>query len=409
MACCYILKMYSPYGVLVAGNITDFISLTWARTENAAGSFDFMLPAYYYDLGIGKDYIFEIYDCSSGEAILDGETCWFVRKIEVRPEEGCGEVVVLSGHDTTGLFLRRIVAWFSADSPPEGFNDEGYKTASALVALREIFYENFGAGVAGAGSPISVTDPTESPEPFPTFTAQNRLMQAPTYPGIVIAPVPPSTPAPPTVIQDIAWQQVLSVMQSIAQVSTEQRLPIIFDIVYRPGDFGGLGELEYRLWIKQRGLTRDIVFAPEIGNLNDPVLTKDWTEEVTWVHVGGPGTGIGRLVAGVVDPEASLSSPFYPIEGFVELSDESNNSQLALENAGKAELAAKRGKITVAGNVAQTPYSTFGVHYGYGDVVTARYRDEQVTARITQYSVSVNDNSCEITIPLSGESFVEQA
>lgn len=408
MACCYILKLYSPFGVLVAGNITDFISLAWARTENNAGSFDFMLPGHYADLGISRDYVFEIYDCSSGQAILDGETCWFVRKIEIRPEEGCGEVVVLSGHDTTGLLARRIVAWFSADSPPEGFNDPGYKTADALVALREIFDENFGLGVATAGAPISVTDPTESPEPLPAFTAQNRLMQAPTYPTIVIAPIPLSTPAPPIITQDIAWQQVLSVMQAIASVSTEQRLPIIFDIVYRHSDFGGLGEFEFRLWVKQRGITRDIVFAPEIGNLRDPALIKDWAEEVTWVHVGGPGTGALRLVAGVVDPVASHSSPFYPIEGFIDLNDESNNSQAALENAGRAELAAKRGKITVTGNVSQVPGSLFGVHYNYGDTVTSRYRGEQVLARISSYSVSVNDNSCEVTIPLSGETFIGQ-
>lgn len=393
----YIIKLFSAQGQLVAGNIRDHIHLTWARNENAPGAFEFTLPGYYQDYDIGRDYVFEIYDCTGRKPVLDGETCWFVRRKEVRQEEGCGEVLVLSGHDTLALLDRRLVAWFSANSPPDGFTDPGYKTVPAITAIKELFLENFSGDVLdvpAAGVPISVTDPEESPDTLPAFSAANRIM--PVSFGII------GSEASTVIVQDVAWQKALSMMQSIAETSKQAGTPIIFDIVYRPSPAGALGDFTFQIWLNNRGIIQPVVFSPSIGNLNSPSKVEDWTEEATWVHVGGPDSGEDRIMAGVVDPKRSGTSPFYPIEVFLDLNDGSN-SEAALLTAGKAELARLQGKLTITGEAVQGPGYAFGVDYGYGDVVGVGYGRDKVSARISQYSVTVADGKREISIPLSGE------
>lgn len=400
------ISLYNERGVLVAHGLHDIVDLDLARAENQAGAFTITLPGLYLDLGIGPDWIIEVHRQVGENWVLDGDTCWFVRRIEEYTDPEQGLLVVLSGHDTTGLLARRIVAWFGEDNPPEGFDGMGYKTQPADDMIRLIFNENFGPGVNTPGAPPSVTDPLEiPPDPVRDYNSSSRIMLRPPWPPIGEQSLLGQARV---VSHDIAWRNCLEVFREISESSAQEGQNIIFDIVYRSNDLSGIGAFDFRVWMNQRGKAHEnLVFGEEQGTLNNARFVRDWTEEATWVHVGGPGQGDLRLVVGALDPGATDQSPFYPIETFVDSGETSENVDSLVMDAA-VELYRRRGKYTLTGELIQTPESYFGVHYEYGDSVVVRHRDVEFTARISSYRLLFNRDGLEITIPITANKIIRE-
>lgn len=119
-----------------------------------------------------------------------------------------------------------------------------------------------------------------------------------------------------------------------------------------------------------------------------------------WVHVGGAGQGDLRLMGGVADGTSIKSSPFYPIETFVDAGEAFTED--AMIQAAKAELSNRRAKITVGGDILQSDEFRFGREYKYGSTIAAFYRNITVKATITQYSIEFSDGVENVSIPLEG-------
>lgn len=397
-------NLFDPSGNVVVPSAGDYISLDYQRSRNEVGAFEIILPPYYQSLGIGPDWVFEFYRMTSSGLVIDGGTCWFARTFEeIYDADQCGAVVI-GGHDTIGLLRRRIVAWFAPDAPPPGFNGEGFKTAPADDAIREIFQENFGSKVAFPGTPPpSASNPVGFPNPT-NYDENDRRMAS----NRAIIEELPGTGTAPIVAQEIAWQNTLQVMQSFANAAAQQdpKRSVIFDVSYSPSGTGRLGTFEFKVWTGRRGSVRSgLLFSPENGTLSGATYRRDYTEEANWIHVAGPGNGTSRIVAGVVDQERSRS-PFYPIEKFVEKADAETNSQEALEGAGQAALNAATLKASLAGDIVQLPGFEFGVDYLYEDAVQAAIRGVTFDSVISNFNVHVEDNECNIEIKFSAERFL---
>lgn len=405
MACVDVLfNLFDNNGRTVVAGAKNFLSLEYQRSENEIGAFEIVLPPFYRDFGIGPDWVFEFYrNMSDGMQILDGNTCWFARRFEeIYERDQCG-LLTIGGHDTVGLLKRRIVAWYAPGDAPPGFNGEGFKTQPADDAIREIFQENFGSKVDGPGAPPSVTSPVGYPEPT-NYTAISRRMAA----NRRISEEETGSGSAPIVALEIAWQDALQAMQSIAQSASQQdpKKKVLFDIVYTPSNFGRLGQFDFRVWTGARGSTRSgILFSPEYGNLLNARFTQDYTDESNWVHVGGPGSGTDRIVAGVVDQRRSRS-PFYPIESFVEKNDLEVVAEESIIGAGQAELNARGEKVTLAAEVVQLDNFEFGVNYEYGDLIQAAVRGVTFESTVSNFRVTAQDGAVDVEVSFNAERFL---
>lgn len=396
--CCDILfNLFSPAGQVVVAGAGDFLSLDYQRSENEVGAFEIVLPPHYRSLDIGPDWIFEFYRVVDGQPQLDGETCWFARRFEeLYTDSQCGAIVI-GGHDTMGLLKRRIVAWFAPDNTDPGVTGEGYKTRPADLAIREIFQENFGSLTTAGTPPPSVTAPAGFPGPT-SYNEASRQMSIEEDTGAGSGPV---------VVQDIAWKNALEAMQSFASASAQQdeTQRVLFDVLYTPSGSGVLGEFEFRVWNGSRGVDRTgVLFSPEYGNLLNARLIRDFTDECTWVHVGGTGSGTARVVAGVAD-QGRERSQWYPIECFLDLNQQETNAQEALVGAGQAHLNTHRGDVSLSGDVVQELF-LFGRDYFFGDSVQGQAGGFKFLSRISNFGVHVEGGECRISIDFKSDRYV---
>jgi hypothetical protein len=329
-----ILNLYRPNGTLVAAGLTDFLSIDYQRSENEIGAFEIILPIHYLDFGIGRDWIWEIYrEAIPGQVVLDGETIWFTRRIEIVTEAQESSIIV-SGHDTMGLLKRRIVAWQSIADQAEGGNNQAYKTRPADDAIREVFIENFGSGVGEADIAPAQKIPSppatvyEEPDIGIPFTVSDRVMVQVQEEDVQNL----DEPAAPIIVQEIQLQNALEAMQSIARESAQRGTKIIFDIAYVPGQGAVLGDLLFRVWVTQRGTKQPgIQIGPDYGNLIDARFVTDYTDECTWAYVGGSTEHPTRIIASIVDPELTRANPWYPSECFVDLPDLTNRADITVD------------------------------------------------------------------------------
>lgn len=403
----YDLRVFTADGLSVLPSLTDFFALKFSRSRNNPGAFELTLPPDYPESYFGEDTIIEIWRSVDGRTwgLID-QTCWFVREIEYDLDDDGRELLFVRGHDTTGLLNRRIVPWFSLSSAGAGANAPGYKTAPADTLIAELWDENFGSLVEGTlvdsynTPPPSVTAAAGWDFSAPVLTAKLRQMRRPPFGAMRRTVMADSAP---TIEQQTSWANVGDAMRSVSDAAEAKGQKIWFDIVYRAGSASELGDFTFQVWINNRGadLTRAVVLSPHYGTMAATKWRRSWTELANWVHIGGAGQDDLRLVAGILDDESIMRSPFYPIETFIDGGE--IYAEDALLDLGRVELRRRRGLRTVSGEVVQSPEVRFGREYTYGDVVSAFYRDTTVLGEIQSYSIEVADGAEKIDIPLEGE------
>lgn len=402
----YELRVFTPQGLPIASSIPDVLSLSISRTENAPGAFEVTVPADYEDAVFGEDHIVEIWRSIDGRSwqLID-ETCWFVREIEYNLDDDGKETLTVRGHDTTGLLARHVVAWPAFGSANTGANVPSYKTAPADTAIYEIWLENFGDGVAG-----TLADAFTSPSPsvsnsivvgdqsFIPGPQQRRLPRT----SFGEAKVGEDGEQGPVVEADVAWATGLEAMKRIAEAAAADGIRVSFDLLYYAGDASAVGAFEFKVFIGERGadLSDGVVLSPYWGTMKNAKLRRSYGEMANWVHIGGAGQGDLRLMGGVADGTSIKSSPFYPIETFVDAGEAFTED--AMIQAAKAELSNRRAKVTVGGDILQSDEFRFGREYKYGSTIAAFYRNITVKATITQYSIEFSDGVENVSIPLEG-------
>jgi hypothetical protein len=403
----YELRVFTSYGLPVAGPITDIFSLSIARSRNNAGAFEATLPPDYDETIFGEDYVIEIWRSIDGRnfSLID-DTVWFVRDIEYDLDDNGREVLYVRGHDTTALLNRRVVAWFSFGAAVPGANAPSFKTAPAATAIYEIWEENFGGNVEG-----TLADSFNTPPPSVTSAVGWTATGTPLSALLRLLPRSPTGPLPtlPVVLEgiivdgvEIAWMPALDAMRQIADISEQQGEKVWIDIVYTAGETSRLGNFSFKVWTGNRkaDISETVVLSPYWDTMKSAKWRRNYTEMANWVHVGGPGQGDLRLVAGITDSNAVVRSAFYPIEAFIDAGEVYDEAGLI--SLGRAELWRRRARTTISGEIRQSPDLRFGRDYGYGNIVSAFYRNAQVTSTIESYTIDLDNGIENISIPLEG-------
>jgi hypothetical protein len=383
MAATYTIWLSSPTGERIAV-LDRFVRLEYRRRVNDAGfgmglfgrvSYPFTLMLSWPSLPpslvrlFQRDYRLEVWRSVDGGLLeLDTETVWFIAQV-VQRVTGRGErVLIVHAEPATSLLSRRIVASASGGSRAQ-------KSGPADDLIRAIVREHFGSA-AGTERDVSawLTIPTEG---------EDRSGGA-------------------SVSKAFAWRNVLTVLQELAEASAEAGIPLFFDVVApTPSTLRFETYAQVRGTDHSRGNSRGmepVVLSVETGTLTDVVRSVEWREEITAVYVGGQGARESRAVVEVSDAARAARVPFGRCEVLHDARQVAMTEGLTSE--GHTRLREGQPAVTFSAQVVNRPSALYGVHWRFGDRVTAEFEGEVLTCRVDQVQVVVTRDGEKVTANL---------
>lgn len=283
------------------------------------------------------------------------EIIGLIRSLDQATSSSGVELLAVSGPDQGDLITRRIVAFFAG-------TDEANKSGAADDVIKEYADENFGSSAVGTRR---------------SWTSDGVSIQTDLTLG-------------PTIDRQASWRNLLTVFQDVVDSAQSEGTRTYYAMApVSPEDF------ELRTWINQPGqdLTDEVVFSLERGNLDNPSLTYDYTQEVTVVYSGGQGQGTGRMLAIITDTTRINSSVFNRREVF---HDARNSETLnAVISEGKSRMAEGVPILRFTGDIRDTPKTRYGVDWRLGDRVTVSYKGQQFDSIINAVRVRVDGGGQE--------------
>lgn len=339
------------------------IKLTAVRVENAVGAMEIILPDIEGREDFHKCQIVEIWRSEGDISEPFGETSYFLMDWEREINKG-EEIVKLLCVDANWLLTTRIVAYDAGTSQTD-------KSGKADDIMKEIIYENFGAGAI--------------PErQIPSLAIQRDLS------------------ASETVEKAFTRRNVMTVCQELADAATEKGTNTYFDVVRT-----GLGEFEFRTYTNQRGVDHGFgsddvrMVGKGLGNFEDSTFGEYHSQAWNYVYAGGQGEGDQREVVESFDASRiEVGTPFNRVEKFRDARNTETTSGLEAE----ADAHLKEGKPSkiITGKLLDAPGLRFGTHYRFGDVVAVDAFGKKLDCHISTVRV-VYDGSETIDVRLKGE------
>jgi hypothetical protein len=195
-------------------------------------------------------------------------------------------------------------------------------------------------------------------------------------------------------------------LQGIAQTAKENGDYLVFDTVRT-----GRAKFEFRTYYGQRGNDRArgggnrLIVSAEAKNFANPHLMKThWTEK-NRIYAGGTGIESERKVGEYTNSEAENRSIWWMREGWTQ--NNLTDVVATLENTAEAEAYNYRARTILTGSLVQSKSLQFGITYGFGDKITAKYLGVAVDCHVDAVSASVRSGRGrafeQITANLRGE------
>lgn len=344
--------------------INDYISCEYWRTVNGIGGFQFLMGSNFDDRLIAPvDRLIEFWRTPDGgmeQLMMVG----FVRWWEWAETADGHELYSFGGPDQNDLIDRRIVAYYAASAQAD-------KIDNADDMIKAIIRENMGS--------LAPLDEALRPRAYDP----NYFTVAPDYGHA------------PSITRRFAWRKVLPTIQEICDSSRDLGTPLYFEIV--PGALSA--HFEFRTYINLLGVDRTVttalspvIFSVDNGNLAEPKKREDWSDEWNYVYGGGQGEETDRIIDPEDDPWRMHRSIYNRRECFQDAREE--DTQIGVANKAYQRMQQDRPKIRYAAKLLDSPQSIFGVHWNYGDKVTARYRGEW-DGMINAYRIQLDEDGNE--------------
>lgn len=368
MGASYQIEVATAVGTRLA--VLDlWTSLDYTRTVNGTGTLNLTLPIGAYPLGyFSEDNRLYVYRTpTGGTQYLDGEACWFIRKLD-KVLTGKGEKFYeLTAFDANYLLSSRIVN-YAPGSACADMTDQLDDMAKAVVR------SNLGA---------SSTDATRSLGGYLAFQ--------------------PDLAAGPAASRSMSMRNVADAIKEMADASASTTYMAYDTVVADPTS----GALEFRTYTGQRGVDHrfpgginPVVLDPNLGNLADIRLSYDWTQEVTVAYVRGSGASAAG--ASAIDSTRANVSPFNRREVVVSAYGTSGSALWASQAA--AAVRAGRPRKTFTATVLETPGTIYGVHWGFGDYLTVNFDNEAIDCRVEKVNINIKNSNETIRVSLRSES-----
>jgi len=309
-----------------------------------------------------------------GTWTLEGEGPWLLSKWVKGISKDGARTWKLTAEPLMTLLKRRHVLYYA-----NGTN--ALYTLPAEQFLKALFDNNLGAN--GDGSPLNVVGSITGRDwgAYMTYAPVQFLG--------------------PTITKQMAWRNVLPVMQEIAKSSTGSGVPMYFDLVQSGAIF------EFRVYVGQRGIDRStgtgrLIVSAERGSLGGDIeYGIDWSDSASVVAAGGQGQDAARLVTPLADVAAVGRSPFGRREAWVDATQVTTFTGLATE--AYQELRARRPKRILTGDLLSVPGAVYGLDWGFGDKLIAEFEKESYTATVDAVTVTLDGGKEEIKAAIRGE------
>jgi len=199
----------------------------------------------------------------------------------------------------------------------------------------------------------------------------------------------------PTITKAFSYRNVLAVLQDLVLEAREAGTDVYWDVA-------PVSQMawEFRTSTGQPG--RDHTYpggnppvhlSYEEGTLAEPVLDEDWTDEATFVYAGGQGEEDARIIETAEDTARSGRSIFGRRERFIDARQETSSD--AVQAAAYQALSEGRPSSRFAARILDQPGCQYGLHWSWGDKVTAVYRGRSFDCVIRSVAVSVDSNGKE--------------
>lgn len=361
------LRLYTRTGTLTHV-LTDFLSLAYARRVNEVGFCQFTISGSHSAVAsLDPDAAPVVEVWRKDYASASDWRCDFAGRIRYRQQRTDANGIdscTLRAVDGIGLLALCTVAYTAQTASRNTWT----ATPAETIAKQIVTYNATSAGTVADGREVAVS-------------LSGVTVEADAAGGS-------------TITTSCAWQNVLAALRGITAVGN--------------GDFDMIRTApavwEFRWYSSQRGTDRSttVVFALNYGNMAQPQLTEDHTNEPTVAIVGGQGVEGARTVAIVTGPNFALDANAAEI--FINASHLSDATELIA--VGAARLNAERAVEDIQFEALQTPGSRYAEHYDLGDLVAVRYLTYSAIKQITAITVEVTGDGESITIDTSAISTV---
>lgn len=349
----------------------QYAALSYALKVNEPGVLELTLPAS-FDINLLKiDGQIEIYrEYGFTGMHLEGDTAFFIRRIG-RPTLSNGvKVRQITAYSALDIMKRRIIPYAAGTSYTEKVGipwDD---------MMREIVWENYGPGASYAGVSYG-DDPARNLEPW--LTTEPYL-----HYGVSFATT-----------HTFPWRIVLNTLQDIVNEVRSNGVYCTFDVVRV-----GPAEYEFRVFLGARGIdhsatsAQPVIVSEEHYNLSSPNFEDDWQEEKNFIYATGQGEEQDRVVRTAQDDARIGISPF----NRQEFNEDSRQHSLpeSVQKQADTALEANRPKRRFTGTITQTEGCLYGVHWGWGDIVTAEYEGLSFDCHVEAVTVDIDANGTEI-------------
>ena len=360
----YQVDWYDDEGIKI-GVIQAFTLLEYVRTENAVGSMVLTLPRglmKYEDFKVGQ--IFEIWRDKNGTLELQNETAYFLQDWQFFANSNGEEYVRLYASDANWLLDTAIVAAFagSEDAEMTGIPDD---------LMKDIVSKQLGNTASAWRQKVTV---------------QGKVGAG----GASIS-------------KAFAYRNVLDVVQELADLANEGGVYLAFDVVRTaPGTF------QFRTYAGQRGTNHSRtsgdprLVGKQYGNLSEAAFGTYHADERNWICVAGQGEEDARVLVFRENLDRQGASKWNRREYFKDSRDV--DVQAELEADGDAALNEFKPKQVLTGRLHDTYGMMYGVHYQFGDILTAQAFGYNVDCHVSSVSVNVDqDGGEQIDVRLRGE------
>jgi len=265
-------------------------------------------------------------------------------------------------YDHNELLRRRISAYYA------GAAESSFSSDYVDDGMKQIFTDNF----------IDNADYSGTPSPARDIDAY----------GFSVAP---DLSAGPQLSKAFSWRNVLAILQDLQAESKANGSEVFFGLV-------GVSETaaQFRTYTGQPGADRtvgnEIIFSLENGNLYNPQLSYDHTQEANYVYAGGQGEEDERIIATASDTDRMNVSRLGRIEKFAgSQGKQTSTVQADADN----ELERNRPRTTFSASIADTPSARYGRDWNVGDKVKVSYAGLQFNTIIRSVKVSVSASGAE--------------
>ncbi len=343
--------------------VTEF---EYVRAVNDIAPFSIRLPKKFDRNKIVLDGIIEIWR-GFGPGNLKLDYCGFIRRWSFEDEAGF-EFTYLTGYSVMDLLRRRVVANYAGSAQAKMTNE-------ADDMIKAIAKDQLGADTTAARDLTSVGG---------GFTIQADLADG------------------QSITKGFSYRNVLELAQDISIASSQAGTDVYFDMVPIISSTG-TGSLGFQLqtFTDQRGNDRTwdssqpIFIGTEWGNFENGLLEYDYSDEVNYCYVLGPGEGAARETTEVSDTTRINASIWNRREGTKDARNLETGDTGSRTADGYTYLQENKATLRLRGNIVETPAFRYGIDWMFGDKVTVSYAGLQRDAMINKVRISCDSNGDE--------------